>query len=79
MRSRLDSRKNADADTVVACTWPFKNTAAVLPRHYEHTALISASPDRVFSYVDDQTRLSSQMRRPSWRMASSATHEVNSE
>jgi hypothetical protein len=39
-----------------------------LSLHYEHSALIPASPDSVFAYVDDQTRLSSHMSRRSWRM-----------
>jgi hypothetical protein len=55
-------------DTVAALTRLHKNAMPVLCRHYEHSALIPASPDSVFAYVDDQTRLSSHMSRPSWRM-----------
>jgi polyketide cyclase/dehydrase/lipid transport protein len=68
MESRSDPRIDADANTVAALTRLRKNAVPVLSRHYEQSALISASPDSVFAYVDDQTRLSSRMNRPSWRM-----------
>jgi carbon monoxide dehydrogenase subunit G len=39
-----------------------------LPRHDESRALVSASPERVFAFIDDPERLSSHMSRSSWRM-----------
>ena len=50
-------------------TYSAKNAVPLLSGHYEHSALIPASPDSVFDYVDDQKRLSSHMSRPSWGMA----------
>jgi hypothetical protein len=38
------------------------------PRYFETTSTITASPERVFAYVDDQARLSSHMSQPSWKM-----------
>lgn len=37
-------------------------------RHYEETSSISASPEEVFTYVDDHKRFSSHMNRSSWMM-----------
>jgi len=37
-------------------------------RHAESSALVSASPERVFALIDDHERLSSHMSRSSWRM-----------
>jgi hypothetical protein len=39
-----------------------------LPHHDESSALVSASPERVFSLIDDHERLSSHMSQSSWRM-----------
>ena len=39
-----------------------------LPHHGESSAVISASPDRVFALVDDHERLASHMTKSSWRM-----------
>src|SRR5262249_46423 len=36
--------------------------------HYESSALVQASVDRVFAYVDDPARLSSHMSQSSWQM-----------
>ncbi len=41
---------------------------APLPHHEESSALVSASPQRVFSLIDDHERLSSHMSQSSWRM-----------
>ena len=38
------------------------------PRHDESSALVPASPERVFELVDDYERLSSHMSQSSWRM-----------
>ena len=40
-----------------------------LSHHDESSALVSASPERVFALVDDHERLSSHMSQSSWRMA----------
>ena len=37
-------------------------------RHYEKTALISASADEVFAFVDDHSRFSAHMSQSSWMM-----------
>jgi hypothetical protein len=37
-------------------------------RHFESAGFVTASPDAVFSYVDDHERLSSHMTRSSWMM-----------
>ena len=39
-----------------------------LPHHNESSALVSASPERVFALIDDHERLSSHMSQSSWRM-----------
>jgi hypothetical protein len=39
-----------------------------ISRHFESAGFVSASPDAVFSYVDDHERLSSHMTRSSWMM-----------
>ena len=39
-----------------------------LPHHDESSALVSASPGRVFALIDDHERLSSHMSQSSWRM-----------
>jgi len=39
-----------------------------LPRHDESSALVSASPERVFALIDDHERLASHMSQSSWRM-----------
>lgn len=39
-----------------------------LPHHDESSALVSASPERVFALIDDHERLSSHMSQSSWRM-----------
>lgn len=51
-------------------------TASVAPnalrRHYERTALIDASPEEVFDFVDDHARLSAHMAKSSWMMLGSS-------
>ena len=37
-------------------------------RHKEGSVLIAASPEIVFAYVDDHSRLSSHMNESSWMM-----------
>ncbi|MBI4133801.1 MAG: SRPBCC family protein [Candidatus Terrybacteria bacterium] len=37
-------------------------------RHYEERVAISTTPEEVFAYVDDHTRFSSHMTKPSWMM-----------
>jgi hypothetical protein len=37
-------------------------------RHYEESAFIHGSPNQVFDYVDDHSRLSSHMSESSWMM-----------
>src|SRR5215510_2028843 len=44
---------------------------SALPHHYEASALVQATVERVFAYVDDPTRLSSHMSKSSWMMAGS--------
>ena len=39
-----------------------------LPHHHESSAVVSASPARVFALIDDHERLSSHMSQSSWRM-----------
>jgi polyketide cyclase/dehydrase/lipid transport protein len=39
-----------------------------LTHHYEASALVQAPMDKVFTYVDDPTRLSSHMSKSSWMM-----------
>lgn len=39
--------------------------------HYESSEQISASPDELFAYIDDHTRLSSHMNKSSWMMGGS--------
>jgi hypothetical protein len=39
-----------------------------MSRHFESAGFVTASPDAVFSYVDDHERLSSHMTRSSWMM-----------
>lgn len=39
-----------------------------LPKHYEETVLVSASPADIFAYADDHTRFSSHMNQSSWMM-----------
>lgn len=38
------------------------------PRQYEDSALISASPEELFAYIDDHMRFSSHMSQSSWMM-----------
>jgi hypothetical protein len=40
----------------------------MLSRHYETSAVVPASAARVFDHLDDHTRLSAHMTRPSWKM-----------
>lgn len=42
--------------------------ASKLPLHYESSALLQATAERVFDYADDHLRLSSHMRESSWMM-----------
>lgn len=42
-----------------------------LPFHFESDVELSASADAVFSHLDDHSRLSAHMTRPSWLMAGS--------
>src|SRR5215510_4578827 len=44
---------------------------SALPHHYEASALVQASVEKVFAYVDDPTRLSSHMSKSSWMMGGS--------
>ena len=37
-------------------------------QHHESTALVAASPERVFAFIDDHERLLSHMSQSSWRM-----------
>jgi|SRR3990172_1269660 len=37
-------------------------------RHYEESTFISASPEKLFAYVDDHKRFSSHMSQSSWMM-----------
>ena len=37
-------------------------------RHYEENAFMPIAPATLFAYVDDHSRLSSHMNRPSWMM-----------
>jgi hypothetical protein len=39
-------------------------------RHHEESIFISASPTRVFDYVDDHARLAGHMSKSSWMMGS---------
>jgi hypothetical protein len=39
-----------------------------MKRHYEESRAIDASPQQIFDYLDDHTRLSSHMSKSSWRM-----------
>ena len=39
----------------------------MLPLHYQSKGLVQAPMDQVFAHVDDHTRLSSHMGKPSWR------------
>ena len=39
-----------------------------LDRHCEYEAFVSAAPEQLFAYVDDQTLLSSHMSQSSWKM-----------
>ena len=38
------------------------------PRHFDGSAFIDASPERVFAFVDDHSRFSSHMNESSWMM-----------
>lgn len=38
------------------------------PRYYEESVLIPAFAEDVFSFIDDHSRLSAHMARPSWMM-----------
>ena len=40
----------------------------LLPHHDESSALVSASPERVFALIDDHERLASHMSQSSWQM-----------
>ena len=44
---------------------------SALPHHYETSALVRASMEKVFAYADDPTRLSSHMSKSSWMMGGS--------
>lgn len=46
-------------------------TDRMAPRHVEATAIVEASPEAVFSFVDDHSRFSSHMSESSWMMAGS--------
>lgn len=37
--------------------------------HYEESHVINASPNQVFSYIDDHSKFSSHMNKSSWMMA----------
>lgn len=37
-------------------------------RHEESSAVIHASPEQIFTWLDDQTRLSAHMSKRSWKM-----------
>jgi Polyketide cyclase / dehydrase and lipid transport len=41
------------------------------PHHFDTRVVVSAPADVVFSYLDDHTRVSAHMSRPSWMMAGS--------
>jgi hypothetical protein len=44
------------------------NILPMFPYHYESSSVVPASADKVFSYADDQTRLSSHMNQSSLKM-----------
>ena len=39
-----------------------------MPLHNESNALVIASPEQIFAYLDDHKRLALHMSQPSWRM-----------
>lgn len=41
--------------------------SAEVPLHYEHRGAIRATPAALFAHLDDHTRLSGHMEKPSWR------------
>ena len=47
----------ATYETTVSQTWT----------HFEHQAVINATPATLFAHLDDHSRLSSHMEKPSWR------------
>lgn len=44
------------------------NFTSMPTHHHENSALVRSPAEEVFSYLDDHTRLSSHMSRPSWKM-----------
>ena len=44
------------------------HSPAPFPHHHESSAVVSASPERVFALIDEHERLSSHMSQSSWRM-----------
>lgn len=45
-----------------------KTINSMLARRYESKGFVRSTVDRVFSHVDDHSRLSSHMSQPSWKM-----------
>lgn len=45
-----------------------KTINSMLTRRYESKGFVRSTVDRVFSHVDDHSRLSSHMSKPSWKM-----------
>ncbi len=48
----------------------------LLPHHDESSALVSASPERVFALIDDHERLASHMSQSSWQMGGGSMKTV---
>jgi hypothetical protein len=44
------------------------SSSAAYSEHAEHTAIVHASVEQVFNWLDDQTRLAQHMSRRSWKM-----------
>jgi Polyketide cyclase / dehydrase and lipid transport len=48
--------------------------AASFPCHHEHATHVAAPAEELFTYLDDQSRLSSHMSQSSWMMAGGRMH-----
>lgn len=65
------SFRNSEVGRTLERSRPTSSVAMALSRHCQATADVPASPDAVFEYLDDHTRLSAHMSKRSWMMAGS--------
>lgn len=67
----MGSLSNTEVGRRPGAVGPTSSVAGVLTRHCETTMIVTATPDALFSFLDDHARLSAHMSKRSWMMAGS--------